>query len=346
MPSSSEPSSGAPVWAAEGPAPSRRTGISPAGCALVVVSALCYSSLGILGKVAFDAGMTVPSLMATRFVVATASLWAIQAAVPALRRIARQAPKGAGLFLWGGFGLAGQSALFFGSLKFVSASLAEVLLYTAPAWLALILWVTTRRRPPAVVLLAIACALGGTWLAAAPHLSGASRPGVLLGLAAGVWYAAFLLALARLSAPVHPWVATTRVVTGAACAWCVATLVTGYTAPHDLLAWRAIGLMVLLPTLGGFTLFVIGMQRTGPQIAAILSNFEPVGTLALAAVLLGERLRAGQWIGAALILAAAVILAARAPAGAASGAATEASGGASSGAGPADAALTTADRPG
>jgi drug/metabolite transporter (DMT)-like permease len=104
--------------------------------------------------------------------------------------------------------------------------------------------------------------------------------------------------------------------------------------------------MVLLPTLGGFTLFVIGIQRTGPQIAAILSNFEPVGTLALAAVLLGERLRAGQWIGAALILAAAVILAARAPAGAASGAATEASGGASSGAGPADAALTTADRPG
>jgi drug/metabolite transporter (DMT)-like permease len=295
--------------------------------------------------VAFDAGMTVPSLMATRFVAATASLWAIQAAVPALRRIARQAPKGAGLFLWGGFGLAGQSALFFGSLKFVSASLAEVLLYTCPAWLALFLWAATRRRPPAVVLVAIACALGGTWLAASPHLSGASRFGVLLGLAAGVWYAAFLLALARLSAPVHPWVATTRVVTGAACAWCVATLLTGYTAPHEPLAWRAIGLMVLLPTLGGFTLFVIGMQRTGPQVAAILSNFEPVGTLALAAVLLSERLRPGQWIGASLILAAAVILAARSPTPEVSGAAAEVLGGASSGDASADAALTAADRP-
>jgi drug/metabolite transporter (DMT)-like permease len=339
MPSPPEPSSRAPVRAAEGTASPRRPGVSPAGAALVVLSALCYSSLGILGKVAFDAGMTVPSLMATRFVVSAVALRAIQAAVPALRRMARAAPKGAGLFLWGGFGLAGQSALFFGSLKFVSASLAEVLLYTCPAWLALILWVARRRRPPAEVLLAIACALGGTWLAAAPHLSGASRTGVLLGVAAGVWYAAFLLALARLSAPVHPWVATTRVVTGAACAWCVLTLVTGYAAPHEPGAWPAIGLMVLLPTLGGFTLFVIGMQRTGPQVAAILSNFEPIGTLALAAVLLGERLRPGQWIGAALILAAAVILAVRSPAPGASGAGAPAS------LPPADAALTTADRP-
>jgi drug/metabolite transporter (DMT)-like permease len=290
-------------------------GVDLAGCALVVLAAFCYASLGILGKMAFDAGMTLPSLMATRFVAAAVALHALQAAVPALRRAARATPKGAGLLLWGGFGLAGQAALFFGSLKFVSASLAEVLLYTCPAWLALILWCTTRRRPPALVLMAIACALAGSWLAAAPSLEGASRAGVILGLLAGVWYAAFLLALARLSASVHPWVATTRVVTGAACAWSVAALVAGYAPPPDPQALRAVALMVLAPTLGGFTLFVVGLRRTGPQIASILSNFEPFGTLLLAAVFLGERLRPGQWSGTALILLAAVFLAARPPAG-------------------------------
>lgn len=299
-----------------------------AGGALVVLSALCYASLGILGKVAFDAGMTVRSLMATRFVAAAVALQALQASVPALRRAAREAPKGAGLLVWGGCGLAGQAALFFGSLKFVSASLAEVLLYTCPAWLALMLWCATRRRPGAPVLAAIACALGGTWLAAAPSLEGASRAGVILGLLAGVWYAAFLLALARLSAAVHPFVATTRVVTGAACAWCLAAIVFGFAPPGDPRAWRAIALMVLLPTLGGFTLFVAGMRKTGPQTASILSNFEPLGTLALAAFLLGERLRPGQWAGTALILLAAVFLAARPP-----------------DVGPAPAALTAADRP-
>jgi drug/metabolite transporter (DMT)-like permease len=307
-------------------APSR---VDPAGSALVVLSALCYASLGILGKIAFDAGMTLSSLMATRFVAAAAALWTLQAAVPALRRAARAAPGGAGLFLWGGCGLAGQAAFFFGSLEYVSASLAEVLLYTCPAWLALILWGVTRRRPRPLVLLAIGCALGGTWLAAAPILLGASRLGVILGLLAGVWYAGFLLALARLSASVHPWVATTRVVTGAACAWCVAALLRGYAPPRDPLAWRAIALLVLVPTLAGFTLFVVGMRRTGPQVASILSNFEPVGTLALAALLLGERLRPGQWIGTALILLAAVVLAARPTAQDA----------------PPGAALTAADRP-
>jgi len=295
------------------PAPSA-PGLDPVGCALVILSALCYSSLGILGKVAFGAGMTVVSLMATRFVAAAAALWAIQAMSPALRRAARDAPKGFGLYLWGGIGLTGQSAFFFCSLRSISASLAEVLLYTCPAWLALILWRVTQRRPDAVVLGAVSCALGGTWLAAAPDLTGASRLGVALGLAAGVWYAGFLLALSRLSAAVHPFVATTRVVTGAACAWCLAALATGYDVPREPLVWRAIALMVLAPTLGGFTLFVIGMQRTGPQAASILSNFEPVGTLALAAAFLGERLRPGQWAGTALILGAAVILAARSPA--------------------------------
>ena len=308
----------------------RRTGLDPAGAAFVVLSALCYASLGILGKVAFAAGMTLPSLMATRFVAATAALRGIQATVPALRRAAREAPRGAGLFLCGGFGLAGQAALFFGSLRFLSASLAEVLLYTCPAWLALILWAATRKRPQALVLAASACALAGTWFAAAPDLTGASRLGVFLGLAAGIWYAAFLLALARLSAPVHPWVATTRVVTGAACAWVVAALVAGISWPHDPAAWLAVALMVLLPTLGGITLFVIGMRRIGPQIASILSTFEPVGTLVLAAILLGERLRPGQWTGTALILAAALLLAVLSPPLAAS---------------PQGAALTAADRP-
>jgi drug/metabolite transporter (DMT)-like permease len=66
--------------------------------------------------------------------------------------------------------------------------------------------------------------------------------------------------------------------------------------------------MVASATLCGFFLFVAGMKRTGPQVAAILSTFEPLGTLVLAVVFLGERLRPGQWIGAALILVAAVVL--------------------------------------
>jgi drug/metabolite transporter (DMT)-like permease len=45
---------------------------------------------------------------------------------------------------------------------------------------------------------------------------------------------------------------------------------------------------VARPTILGFVLFVVGLRRVGPQVAAILSTFEPVGTIVLAMILLGS----------------------------------------------------------
>jgi drug/metabolite transporter (DMT)-like permease len=83
----------------------------------------------------------------------------------------------------------------------------------------------------------------------------------------------------------------------------------GFEIPSGPATWWAIGGIVIAPTILGFALFVAGMRRTGPQIAAILSTFEPVGTLGLAALFLGERLLPRQWTGAGLVVAAAVLLA-------------------------------------
>ncbi len=54
---------------------------------------------------------------------------------------------------------------------------------------------------------------------------------------------------------------------------------------------------------------MVGLKRVGPEVAAILSTFEPLGTLVLAFVILGERLAPLQWFGAALIIGAAFVLA-------------------------------------
>jgi drug/metabolite transporter (DMT)-like permease len=284
--------------------------IDRAGFALVIISAFCYSTLGILGKVALGEGLGVPSLLATRFVIAAGLLWSIVL----LSRELRAASAAAGsrrmpLLLWGSFGFAGQSALFFGALRFIPASLAEVLLYTCPAFLALIVWARTRRRPRTPVLIALPPALVGTWLAASPEAAGAPRAGVLLALAAGLWYAVFLLVLDRVTPGVPSILSTAYILLGAAISFVLALPFTGgYAPPATPAAWAAVLGMVASATLCGFFLFVAGMKRTGPQVAAILSTFEPLGTLVLAVVFLGERLRPGQWIGAALILVAAVVL--------------------------------------
>ena len=284
--------------------------VDRAGFALVILSALCYSSLGILGKVALREGLGVPSLLATRFAIAAVLLWAIVLASSDLRAAAARARgRRLRLVLWGSIGFAGQSALFFGALRFIPASLTEVLLYTCPAFLALIVWVRSGRRPRTQVLVALPPALLGTWLAAAPEGAGASRAGVLLALAAGLWYAVFLLVLDRVTPGVPSILSTAYIVLGAAGAFILALPLTGgYAPPATPAAWAAVLGMVATATLCGFYLFVAGMKRTGSQVAAILSTFEPLGTLLLAVVFLGERLRPGQWAGAALILVAAITL--------------------------------------
>ena len=54
--------------------------------------------------------------------------------------------------------------------------------------------------------------------------------------------------------------------------------------------------------------FFAGLKRVGPSEAAILSTAEPVVTVALAFVVLGERLTPAQLLGGALVLGAVVLL--------------------------------------
>jgi drug/metabolite transporter (DMT)-like permease len=165
-------------------------------------------------------------------------------------------------------------------------------------------------RPARRVVAALALALLGTWLAAAPAVGGGTLFGVILGLLTGLWYAAFLVPLDRLTRGVEPIVATACIVSGAAVTWiAAAALGGGFRFPASAALGWTLGGIVLFPTILGFALFVAGMRRTGPQVAAILSTFEPVGTLVLAAILLGERLLLRQWTGAGLVVAAAILLA-------------------------------------
>jgi len=282
----------------------------PVGYLLVILSALAYSSLGIFGKIGLEADLPLASFLAARFALAATALWTVVLIVPRLRQaLAAAARARAGLLLWGMVGLAGQSALYFAGLRTLSASLMEVLLYTCPAFLALIEWGRTGVRPKRRVVAALLFALFGTWLAAAPAFGGSTLTGVILGLLTGLWYASFLVPLDRLTKGIEPVVATTCIVSGAAVTWLAAALWSGVRIPATETLWWSLGGIVLFPTILGFALFVAGMRRTGPQVASILSTFEPVGTLLLAAAFLGERLLPRQWAGAGLVVAAAILLA-------------------------------------
>ncbi len=284
----------------------------PVGFALVIISALCYSTLGILGKIAFEEGLTVLSLLSTRFTLGALLLWGFILMMPDMRRSLGEVPRRrlAVIFAWGIVGFAGQSTLFFSALRYISASLNVLLLYTCPAFIVIILWIRTRRRPTATILVALAMALGGIWLSAGALGHGIDIRGVALGIITGFWFAVFLIGLHRFSEGVPAVISGALIAVGAATAFDLAVAVTGaYSAPASARAWGAVVGMIVFTNIVGFVLLVIGIRRIGPQSTSILSTFEPLGTLLLAGAFLGERLDGRQWIGAVLIIGAAFALA-------------------------------------
>jgi drug/metabolite transporter (DMT)-like permease len=269
--------------------------------------------LSIFGKFALALGLPLLPLLATRFTLGAVILWVWVFLAGESRRALGGVPRARvlGLLSWGVVGFSGQSALFFLALERIPASLTEVLLYTCPAFLALMLWGITRRRPKGSRLLAILLALLGTWLCAGPIDGVADTRGAALATLSGFWYAAFLIWMHRLTPGIPGAVSGAYIITGAALAFSAASLVSGggFLVPHGAAAWGSVLGIVLSATVFGFVLFVAGLKRVGPQVASVLSTFEPLGTILLAAILLGERLDGAQWAGAALIIGAAFILA-------------------------------------
>ena len=73
-------------------------------------------------------------------------------------------------------------------------------------------------------------------------------------------------------------------------------------------AWLWLVAIALVSTVVAVSAFFAGLRRVGPSEASIISTFEPPVTVALAFVVLGERLTIAQLAGGALVLAAVIVL--------------------------------------
>jgi drug/metabolite transporter (DMT)-like permease len=285
------------------------------GILLCVASAAFFGAMGIFGKLAYDEGVTVGTLLSVRFALAAAVFWAVLAASGRLSSLRRLGRREIALALGlGAIGYAAQAGAYFASLERLDASLLSLLLYTFPVMVALAAAALGRERLTRRVVAALALASFGGVLVLGGAPSGALDPvGTALGLTAAVVYSAYILTSAPISSRMDPLVLATLVATGAASTLTVAGVVDGdlRLGPVSSAGYGWLGAIAVVSTVGAITLFFAGLSRVGPTTASIVSTFEPVTAIALAALVFGESLSAVQLLGAALVLGAVVALSAR-----------------------------------
>lgn len=280
--------------------------------AAVVVSAACFGTLAVMTPLAYEQNTRPLPLLAWRFVIAAALLGLVataknrRALAVGWGDIGRYA-----LLALTGYGAA--SVCFFYALLYADASVVAVLLYAYPAFVVIAGWVflghkATWQQGLAVLLTFLGCALVVGLGSASMH---AGWQGIALGLGAALGYTLFNL----LS---HRWLEGRSRLTMMAYTFGIAAIlpaagtilsegVAGLSpAQWTPLAWVLLGAIVLIPTFAAIVLYLEGIASLGPAQAAVISTLEPLFTIVLAALVLGERLTSLQFAGAVLVLAGVV----------------------------------------
>lgn len=275
------------------------------GVAWVVLSAAGFGAMAIFAKLAYGDGVSLATLLFLRFSIAGALLAAWGAAQ------GMRWPRGHNL-LWliamGGIGYVGQSFCYFAALQYASAGLVALLLYLYPAIVTVLTALLFQRRIGRRRGWAVAAALTGTALIVGGDLH-SEVPGIVLGIAAAFIYSAYILAGDRVMPRTGPVAAATVVMLTAAAVYGMAVAATGLRLPATPTGWGAVLAIAVFSTLLAILGFFNGLARLGAADASTLSTLEPLVTLGLAALVLGESVTALQFGGAALILAAVIYLA-------------------------------------
>ena len=147
------------------------------GALLCLASAVAFGGMAIFGKLAYDEGATVGTLLSVRFIVAAALFWVLVAATGAARRLRTLPRRDIAIALaLGGIGYSAQAGAFFSALERLDASLLSLLLYTFPAMVTVAAIVLGRELANRRTVAALVVASTGLVLVLAGAGSGALDP--------------------------------------------------------------------------------------------------------------------------------------------------------------------------
>ena len=199
------------------------------------------------------------------------------------------------------------------SIADVGAGLSTVLANVQVVLVPLVAWAILAERPRRPVLAALPVSLGGVLLISgvldhSPYGRDPTR-GTLFGLGAGVAYVGFLLLLRRGGADLRRPAGPLFDATAVAALLCVgAGLVIGDA--HLVPTWPGAGWLITLALSSqvlGWLLIGTSLPRLPAALTSVLLTVQPVGSVALAALIFGEAPSALQLLGVALVLAALLV---------------------------------------
>ncbi len=278
---------------------------STTGGVLVFAAAAGFGTIGVFGEIAAAIDLDLSTLLPVRFGIATL----VVAALAAVRGWARPTSRHDwGVTLALGVVYTVMTLFFFISLRYLTAGLATVVLYTYPAMVVVLSMAFLNEPVTTQKVLALALAMGGVSLVVGTDTAGADPVGIALALGAAACYAIYTTGSRGVSSTLAPRALMLGVLVGTTGSMTVyGVLDGGLASPVGGDEWGVVLGMVVVSTVLPLLMFYEGVSRIEASRVGVISTVEPVVTVALGAIVLGEQVTVFVVGGGVLILVAVIL---------------------------------------
>lgn len=272
------------------------------GLVFSLLSAVGFACLAILVKLGYRAGLTDMALLQYRFLFGAALLFLfLSLKDPTLLRI-RPAALGKAAFL--GLVLHGlQSAFFFKALKYIPASTTSLILYIYPVTVTILSAAFLGLKVGRTLILSLLIlSVGSCLVFYDAFLREMNLLGILLAFGTTLTFSLYLILVQVFLKGEKPLSVAFYVILFTGLAFLF------FNNPLQILWMDGTQFLIavllgLVPTAVAVVLQYRAIETIGSAYTAVFSTLEPVATVALAAVALGESVEALQWAGMVLIVA-------------------------------------------
>jgi DME family drug/metabolite transporter len=215
-------------------------------------------------------------------------------------------------FLLGVLGVAASNYFYYLAIQKTNVATAIILQYTAPVWVLLYMVARGLQKPTLQRVAAVGLAVAGIVLVIGVLNVGEFRlntMGVTAALLAAFSFAFYNVGGHSILARYDRWTVLLYTTFSASLFWIVINPPWKIAAAHySGEQWLFLLLFSLLSVLAPFSFYFAGLQHLEPTRAIIASCLEPVFSIVIAAMVLGEVMRPLQSVGIVLVLVAIIVV--------------------------------------
>jgi drug/metabolite transporter (DMT)-like permease len=276
------------------------------GIIYALIAATSMGTTAIFTKITYSMGATPLTILTIRFGIASVILWVYLYLKKQLEAVKKD--RLIGLIALGLiYGIS--SFMYFTSIDMTSASIATLLVNTAPVFVVLTTVLIGDEKATLHQVVAIFVASVGLYLVLDLSVEAINLVGAVIGIGGGFFYGLYIVGSNRYAATLNPLLATAYTVP--------ATFLFHFsvgTASHQLswelppLVWAYGIILAVFGTIIGIGFVQKSIPLIGSTKTSVIITFEPAVTVLLAALIFHEHMTPLQLLGGTLIIGAIIII--------------------------------------